>query len=254
MIKFFRKIRYQLLGEGNTGKYLKYAIGEIILVMIGILLALQVNKWNEDRKNNNLKQSYKENLIVDLHKDIENLEQLNIINTATEKEGFYLIEFMENNLIEIDTLRLTKSIINCGFIPNFTIVSSTYNDLINSNNINLFSDIELKRLLDEYYIHNEWGDLFNNRILKTAWYDYRDEFLKFHSALLYRDYYESIFGNASNLPIDLTKYKIKWGLIKKDEYLKTQLGMILAYRIIIKSNLERNISKAKKILTYFEFN
>ena len=50
MIKFFRKIRQQLLGEGNTAKYFKYAIGEILLVMIGILLALQVNNWNEERK------------------------------------------------------------------------------------------------------------------------------------------------------------------------------------------------------------
>ena len=50
MIKFFRKIRYQLLGEGNTGKYLKYAIGEIVLVAIGILIALSVNNWNEERK------------------------------------------------------------------------------------------------------------------------------------------------------------------------------------------------------------
>ena len=50
MIKFFRKIRYDLMGQGKTGKYLKYAIGEIVLVMIGILLALQVNTWNEERK------------------------------------------------------------------------------------------------------------------------------------------------------------------------------------------------------------
>ena len=49
MIKFFRKIRQNLLMENKTGRYLKYAIGEIILVMIGILLALQVNNWNQQR-------------------------------------------------------------------------------------------------------------------------------------------------------------------------------------------------------------
>ena len=49
MIKFFRKIRQQLLSEGNTGKYLKYAVGEIVLVVIGILIALQINNWNEQR-------------------------------------------------------------------------------------------------------------------------------------------------------------------------------------------------------------
>ena len=49
MIKFFRKIRFRLMSENKTGKYLKYALGEILLVMIGILLALQVNNWREDR-------------------------------------------------------------------------------------------------------------------------------------------------------------------------------------------------------------
>jgi len=54
MIKFFRKIRQNLLSEGKTGKYLKYAIGEIVLVVIGILIALQINNWNEGKKQRNL--------------------------------------------------------------------------------------------------------------------------------------------------------------------------------------------------------
>lgn len=47
MIKFFRKIRYDLMEKNKTGKYLKYAIGEIVLVVIGILIALQINNWNQ---------------------------------------------------------------------------------------------------------------------------------------------------------------------------------------------------------------
>jgi len=52
MIKFFRHIRQSLIMENKTSKYLKYAIGEIVLVVIGILIALQVNNWNEQRKQN----------------------------------------------------------------------------------------------------------------------------------------------------------------------------------------------------------
>jgi len=51
MIKFFRNIRKSLLMENKTSKYLKYAIGEIVLVVIGILIALQVNNWNQERKD-----------------------------------------------------------------------------------------------------------------------------------------------------------------------------------------------------------
>src|SRR5210317_1847314 len=53
MIKLFRNIRQNLIMENKTGKYLKYAIGEIILVVVGILIALQINNWNEHRKLQN---------------------------------------------------------------------------------------------------------------------------------------------------------------------------------------------------------
>lgn len=66
MIKFFRRIRMQLLGEGKTGKYLKYAFGEIVLLMVGILLALQVNNWNEIRKTR--KKEVK--LLIELRDDL----------------------------------------------------------------------------------------------------------------------------------------------------------------------------------------
>ncbi|HBH23493.1 MAG TPA: hypothetical protein DDY13_08725 [Cytophagales bacterium] len=54
MIKFFRQIRYALINQNQSVNYLKYAIGEIVLVVIGILIALQINNWNEHRKEQNL--------------------------------------------------------------------------------------------------------------------------------------------------------------------------------------------------------
>ena len=69
MIKFFRKIRRNLLSEGKTGKYFKYAIGEIILVVIGIVIALQINNWNENRKSNNILKNYYYQILTDLSKD-----------------------------------------------------------------------------------------------------------------------------------------------------------------------------------------
>ncbi|EAZ79294.1 DUF6090 family protein [Algoriphagus machipongonensis] len=249
MIKFFRKIRQNLLSEGKTGKYLKYAIGEIILVVIGILMAVQINNWNENRKNNIIKQSLLENLIVDLKKDIENLEALNNVNTNAEKEGFYLASFLDNTLNEVDTLRLANSIIFCGYIPNKSIISSTYNDLINSNNIHLFNDVKLKRLLDDYYVPNLWSERMNARILKTVWYDYRDEMSKFHSPKLYQDFYEiQKYIDAYNA----SKYDVQWYKIQHNEYLKTQVGMIGAYRILIRQDFEAYIQKAKVITNYLE--
>ena len=69
MIKFFRKIRHDLMEKNKTGKYLKYAIGEIILVIIGILLALQINEWNGQKKDVRILQHDLEYVLEDLTED-----------------------------------------------------------------------------------------------------------------------------------------------------------------------------------------
>ena len=71
-MKIFRKIRFNLIGENKTGKYIKYAIGEIVLVVIGILIALQINNWNQAKKDNNALNEYlvkiKSHTVEDLYK------------------------------------------------------------------------------------------------------------------------------------------------------------------------------------------
>jgi len=92
MIKFFRNIRQKLLKEGKTANYFKYAIGEIVLVVIGILIALQVNNWNEKRLEQNKIKQYAKSLIEDLKSDIE---MLKVSQYQAEKKYRY-----------IDTLKL----------------------------------------------------------------------------------------------------------------------------------------------------
>ncbi|MEN2283277.1 DUF6090 family protein [Algoriphagus sp. SE2] len=70
MIKFFRKIRQNLLSEGKTGKYLKYAIGEIVLVVIGILVALQINNWNQTRLNRSFEVTMLREIKSSLEQDV----------------------------------------------------------------------------------------------------------------------------------------------------------------------------------------
>jgi uncharacterized protein YlxW (UPF0749 family) len=83
MLKFFRTIRKKLIEEDIVRKYLLYAIGEIMLVVIGILIALQVNNWNEERVKLkeevnllvNLNDEFSENLII-LNNDINRLDTI----------------------------------------------------------------------------------------------------------------------------------------------------------------------------------
>ncbi|BAO76456.1 DUF6090 family protein [Winogradskyella sp. PG-2] len=87
MIKFFRKIRQNLLSEGKTGKYFKYAIGEIVLVMIGILLALQVSNWNDKRLEKLTLKSTYEIIAEDLKNDIADINL--ILKSKKEAEPVF---------------------------------------------------------------------------------------------------------------------------------------------------------------------
>ena len=58
MIKFFRQIRQSLVRQGKSQKYIVYAVGEILLVVVGILIAVQINNWNENQKKLIQKKDY----------------------------------------------------------------------------------------------------------------------------------------------------------------------------------------------------
>ena len=81
MIKFFRHIRRSLINENKMGKYFKYAIGEILLVVIGILIALQINNWNENKKANDKEHQVLTEIISDLEYTASDLDR--VINKRT---------------------------------------------------------------------------------------------------------------------------------------------------------------------------
>ena len=103
MIKFFRKIRQNLLSDGRTGKYLKYAVGEIVLVVIGILIALQINNWNEHRKLK-LKD-------LQLCKELLNDAIADSVFFESRRLGLNELKSTVNNILEKPELRKPDSII-----------------------------------------------------------------------------------------------------------------------------------------------
>ena len=94
MIKFFRKIRYDLMEKNKTGKYFKYAIGEIVLVVIGILIALQINNWNEQRKQNSQERYILNQLKVEFEADSIKINTLEKLTTGKMNESKYLLQLI----------------------------------------------------------------------------------------------------------------------------------------------------------------
>ena len=145
MIKFFRKIRYDLMEKNKSGKYFKYAIGEIILVVIGILIALQINNWNQqhEQKNEELKQL--KALKLEFEKNALILDSITKHHTENEDATLRLINATNHYTIsEFDSLYL-KTVYNYNFDPS----KGIYNSLINSGNIELISNQTLKYKLAE---------------------------------------------------------------------------------------------------------
>ena len=110
MIKFFRKIRQNLLSEGKTGKYFKYAIGEILLVVIGILIALQINNWNEKRKIKIAEIEILQNLKTELKYNLEDLEKINRQHKSEFEDGIIILK-----LFGTDVSSVSESKLECFF-------------------------------------------------------------------------------------------------------------------------------------------
>lgn len=153
MIKVFKKVRQRLLSVGQTGKYLKYAIGEIVLVVVGILIALQVNNWNESRKEGVQEIRLYENLMNSLLADSADVVWFtHLINAGAETQMFF-ISHTYQDLIENYTLQqLEDSIkavgkVGASFFPRY----SAYELLSNNGVKMLLRSEEIKLKLVELY-------------------------------------------------------------------------------------------------------
>lgn len=149
MLKLFRKIRQSLLSENKYSKYLIYAIGEILLVVIGILIALQINNWNEDKKHKTTRKIYSKRLLDDIATNSIEYEHYTELLSNRHKGISNYRELIKNGGLRIQ--QLNDSLSNySNFKMGYNPASATYDDLISTGNIVLFSDDE-KAAIFNYY-------------------------------------------------------------------------------------------------------
>ena len=150
MIKFFRKIRQKLLSENKFSKYLIYAIGEIILVVIGILIALQINNWNESHKNERKQNYYLKSLKSDLKANRIELERVIEICNSITFNSDSLILLSERELDNIEVKELTNQILNVGSYSIFNNKSSTVRELMATGDLKLIGNDSLRSYLADW--------------------------------------------------------------------------------------------------------
>ena len=99
MAKFFRKNRKEGMTQNKTGSYIKYAIGEIVLVVIGILIAVSINNWSETNKQNQELQNIYANVLEDLNMDVNHIET--IIKGYKDRDSLFN-RIMDGKMTKLD--------------------------------------------------------------------------------------------------------------------------------------------------------
>lgn len=170
-MRIFRNIRMKFLENDNSKKYFKYAFGEVVLIVFGILIALQINNWNENRKDRNkevvlLNQLHQE-FSNDLNQLKDKIKQRNNIIYSCKK----ILEYVDNDKLDShDSIVyfLQRSV----FIPTF---NTSSRDFFSARNVSLLQNDSLRVLLAN------WPSQVDQLVEEEQqWVDYRDNhYLKF---------------------------------------------------------------------------
>lgn len=158
MFRFFRQIRQRLLTDNKFSKYLLYAVGEILLVVIGILIALQIDNANEYSKQKQQLSKYEENMVSELRDDLTMLRGLDSLNSAKIEKILDYISYFKNPDRDADTvIQKMYDIRYDGAV--YRSIAYTIDEIINTGNLSLFSPAKKTAILElraiqEFYEKN----------------------------------------------------------------------------------------------------
>ncbi|PVW16491.1 DUF6090 family protein [Marixanthomonas spongiae] len=168
MLKLFRNIRKKQLADSRFGKYLLYAIGEIILVVIGILIALSINNWNENRKSNAELQLIHQNLIQEFEANRDALQEVLGAIAYTKNGSLENLALIGSNEPMPSEAELNKMIEKSLFFPTWKPSNFTLNELKNTGKLSLLKNNTLKELLFKWETQIEIIEEWNRRVEKSS--------------------------------------------------------------------------------------
>ena len=224
MIKFFRQIRFRLMNENKTSRYFKYAIGEIILVVIGILIALQIGDFNEARK----RQSFSKEILRLID---QNLEQDSIALTKELNKAITAIQLTDSLLHQVSKKNYSEKLNQwMGKIITFERFKSQSSafEVLKAKGIDIVSDNQLQLDLISYYdnllfnvyealkdvessFSNDWAPVIKSDFLDFKWMNYcipvnsKEFFEKPSTIILFKLFKDNRRSGLNNLEKSLVK-------------------------------------------------
>lgn len=237
MLKFFRKIRQQLISEnlpdrqaGNFSKYLLYAIGEILLVMVGILLALQVNNWNEANKIKKVELNYLKSLNYQFR---QNLLELNTVDSLIKMQLGAAREMLKhtgpNASIANDSLFTILYHNSFKDFHQFLPSSGAIDEITNTGNLSIFSNTDLRDFLASW--KSKMAMVKEQEVESRNTLDQTQNFMRD-----YGNFRTQIHKTSSALNLGKTKFNTKNSQLLSDEKFENHIALFIG----INNNLLEN--------------
>ena len=240
MIKFFRHFRKKLLVENKFSKYFLYALGEIILVVIGILIALWINNRNEVNKQRNQEVHYLKNIQVDLKMNIAHIDQYIKDRDVAAINAAKILEHYEGKPIENHEAFAAEAI-SIYTWRKFFQINNTFQELMNSGNLALISNDSIK------------NTLLNMETLYKVMKDEESHFRYDSETLLYDPYFEKVDTNpiVKNFTYQVTGGQAGERIVLNDSHFEPMLndlqqknGFVMAVYELTTMNGQLNEMKA----------
>lgn len=212
----FKSIRQKLVAKNKFAKYLRYAVGEILLVVIGILIALQVNNWNEARKDRIQEKKFLMRLEAELTTDIGNISTSILANKSRMQRAEFLIASVDQPQLAVDSSTYFIRSIELAGYTNFPVISdNTFEEIKSSGKLSLIRNEEIRTALQQYYSWTSDREQYN--FIRQ---DTQLNYLHARQGILSPNQQISMgsFRNTSHYHADEAKLAFE-GMIKKPEFL-----------------------------------
>jgi hypothetical protein len=188
------------LTENKISKYLLYAIGEIVLVVFGILIALQINNWNESRKLNSLVKNYEQNIIEELKSDLLRLNEMDSLRNVIQKRADNYLDYYNSENPDVNTLIAKFDSIRPKFDV-FTTSTFTVQDLVTTGNLKLFPSVKKNAILKFKYDQDRYM-FYEQRTLESVVLAF-EEFQKYVDLLFENNFVKKEHAKVKNWRYDL---------------------------------------------------
>jgi len=221
--------------DNKALKYTRYAIGEIVLVVIGILIALSINNWNQSQKEKRIETQYLNNIVRDLNEQLKSIETQMQMEQSYYEAASYLIEnYNKDHVFTLDSIFYKRATVLANR-KTFLITDPTYTDLISSGNINIIKNQANKDLLLTYYQELERIEKIiqnNNSLLIDQ--HYLEAFLK--NGYYYENLFEVFGERLAKFPghVVIPNYETDIQEISKSVILKDENKLALMNAITIR--------------------